>query len=391
MEKAKKNNKNKKDGKNTNLENKDDNLKLEKNQSEVLKISNKNSKIYLGYYTRYTIYLICVVICLLLFFISFTKGVKFKDNYQLDYQIKSDINYKVFLKDNEYYGEKYLDEGMQYITGLIDYIDLNFNYKIDANKKNDYDYKYDIQADVIITDRNNSEKVLYKDNYILKDEVVASSSATNNLNLLENLKIDYDKYNVLVNSFKSKYAISASSNLIITMHIEAIAKNNNVDKEITDKEDMKVIIPLSEQTINVLKEYNTAGKKGSISKYSYIKVVNKLYATCAFISLVASVISICSLFRYLKRVSRRDSLYVRRLNKIKREYDRVIVSISKMPDISKSSIVDVESFEELLDAKYNLDKPILHIEIHRNQKSFFLILADNYVYRYILKEADIDK
>lgn len=381
MEKTKRINKNKKC----------DNLELNNSQLEIMQISKKNNKIYFGYYTRYVIYLTCVVICLLLFFICFAKGFKLKDNYQLDYQISSDINYKVYLKDNEYYNEKYLDEGMQYITGLIDYIDLNFKYKIDTNKKNNYDYKYDIKADIIITDRNNSEKVLYKDNYILKDEVVASSSATINLNLLENLKIDYDKYNVLVNSFKSKYAISASSSLIITMHIEAIAKNNRVDKDIIDKEDMKIIIPLSEQTINVLKEYNTAGKKGSISKYSYFKVVNKLYATCALISLIASVISIVSLFRYLKKVSRSDSLYVRRLNKIKREYNRVIVSISKLPDISKSCIVDVESFEELLDAKNSLNKPILHIEIHKNQKSFFLILADNYVYRYILKEVDIDK
>ena len=381
MEKTKRINKNKKC----------DNLELNNSQLEIMQISKKNNKIYFGYYTRYVIYLTCVVICLLLFFICFAKGFKLKDNYQLDYQISSDINYKVYLKDNEYYNEKYLDEGMQYITGLIDYIDLNFKYKIDTNKKNNYDYKYDIKADIIITDRNNSEKVLYKDNYILKDEVVASSSATINLNLLENLKIDYDKYNVLVNSFKSKYAISASSSLIITMHIEAIAKNNRVDKDIIDKEDMKIIIPLSEQTINVLKEYNTVGKKGSISKYSYFKVVNKLYATCALISLIASVISIVSLFRYLKKVSRSDSLYVRRLNKIKREYNRVIVSISKLPDISKSCIVDVESFEELLDAKNSLNKPILHIEIHKNQKSFFLILADNYVYRYILKEVDIDK
>ena len=72
-----------------------------------------------------------------------------------------------------------------------------------------------------------------------------------------------------------------------------------------------------------------------------------------------------------------------------KEYDRIIVTLSKMPNLDEYKIIEVDSFEELLDAKQNLDKPILHIEIHKNQKSCFLILSGNEAYRYILKEVDL--
>ena len=72
-----------------------------------------------------------------------------------------------------------------------------------------------------------------------------------------------------------------------------------------------------------------------------------------------------------------------------REYDRIIVSSSSIPDLTNYQVIDVRDFMELLDAREAFDKPILHIEIQKNQKSCFLVLAGNQAYRYILKDADL--
>ena len=350
---------------------------------------SRNNKLYFGFTARLILHIFFLIISLCIFILCFVNGIKFKVNYNLDYKIKSDVNYQVYLKDNDYYKEKSLKEDMQYITDLIDYIDINFNYKIDTNKQSNYDYKYNITADIIVTDRNDNNKVLYKDSDVLKDTVNINEYKDNNIDILENLKIDYSKYNNLVNSFKSKYVLSASSNLVLTMHVDAIVRNSNVDDDIVDSEDLKVTIPLSEQTINILKDYDDTLNTGTISKYSYIKIENKYYAIISVLSLILSIISLAMLLKFVKKLSKRSNKYNKKLKRIMKEYDRIIVTLSKMPDLNNYHIIEVESFEELLDAKQNLDKPILHVEIHKNQKSWFLILTDTQAYRYILKEVDL--
>ena len=345
------------------------------------------NKIYLGYYPRYIIKILCAIIPAILFFIFLCLGVDFKSN-RFEYEIKPEISYNVYLKDNEYYKEKYLKEDMQYITGLIDYIDLNLNYKIKTNKKTDYQYKYSIKADVVITDRNNSEKVLYTNSEMLKDEVTIDKKQIDDLILSENLKIDYDQYDGLVNSFKGKYAISVSSSLKITMHIDTVLQNNLLKDKIVDSEDLIVLIPLSEQTISILKDCNINGKHGSLANKIDIKIINFYYLLGAIILLIISIKAIKSLVNFIQSTTN-NSLYIKRLKQLLKDYDKIIVSINKMPDISNSCIIEVESFEELLDAKKNLGKPILHIEIHKRQKSYFLIFSDNNIYRYTLKEVDL--
>ena len=46
-------------------------------------------------------------------------SVGVEDKGLTDYKVTGDIDYKVYLKDNNYYAEKYLDPGMQYIANLI--------------------------------------------------------------------------------------------------------------------------------------------------------------------------------------------------------------------------------------------------------------------------------
>ena len=398
MEKEKKENKTKKDVQESKIEKKKNtNIKETKKieakvENEVLNNNEtkKNGRIYLGYSTRLLLHVFVSVVLFVLCIFYFINGVKFKTNYNLDYDIKPNIKYQVNLKDNSYYKEKQLKEDMQYITDLIDYINVDFNYKMVTSKKSTYNYKYNITADIVVTDRNNTEKILYKDSEVLKEDVIVDNHEDTNVNILENLKIDYQKYNSLVNSFKSKYTVSASSNLVITMHVESDVKNSNVDNDIKDNEDLKITIPLSEQTINILKDYNAKGISGTVSKYSYIKIVNIYCALISVVLLVLDVISLLSLIKFIKKTYRKNSTYTKKINKIMKEYDRIIVKLSKMPDLTNYEIIEISSFDELLDAKQNLDKPILHIEVHKNQKSYFLIFSDAQAYRYVLKEADLE-
>ena len=60
-----------------------------------------------------------------------------------------------------------------------------------------------------------------------------------------------------------------------------------------------------------------------------------------------------------------------------------ITELNVLPEIT-SNVIDVGTFEELLDARENVEKPILHKKTDIG--SIFMIADDNIVYRYILRK-----
>jgi hypothetical protein len=86
----------------------------------------------------------------------------------------------------------------------------------------------------------------------------------------------------------------------------------------------------------------------------------------------------------------KKSNYMRIRNNLLKEYDNVIVNSKNDPNFKGYNVINCASFQELLDAQKVLNKPIIYNEYIKNQKSMFIIINDKDVYRYILKEADLD-
>ena len=70
---------------------------------------------------------ICVAsFIMMIVFIIFS--LKFNVDTNLRYYQTSNLDYRVNLKNNEFYTEQSLGQNMQYIASLIDTVDLNFLY-----------------------------------------------------------------------------------------------------------------------------------------------------------------------------------------------------------------------------------------------------------------------
>ena len=87
----------------------------------------------------------------------------------LSYDIVGNVDYKVYLKENNFYKDPYLGKNMTYITSLVDYIDMAFNYNFDITEKSDIEYTYIISANLVITPEDNS-KVLFDEKYVILSE-----------------------------------------------------------------------------------------------------------------------------------------------------------------------------------------------------------------------------
>lgn len=367
---------------------------IKEGKVENNRVRNKNLKakksIYLGVAPRIVIMLIAIFILSVLFKLCLNNAVNFKKENSITYNSNSNVNYKVFLKDNDYYDTSYLDAGRQYITNIIDYIDVNFDYKFNVSDNSNIKYKYYIVGNLLITERGSEGKILYDKEEILLAEKTVTKDDLKNINVLENFKVDYSKYNDLVTSFKSKYVLSVDSQFLLTLHVDVISESANIIEKITDTQELIVSIPLSEQTIQIKTDYNEAGVTNTVTEYTDVKIINTIYFVLSLICIILMVVVVMFLMEFLNKIMVKKSLYTKKMKKILKEYDRVIVILKKIPNINGLNVIEINSFDELLDARESLGKPILLAEINKNQKSWFMILDGKEIYRYVLKASDLD-
>ena len=92
----------------------------------------------------------------------------------------------------------------------------------------------------------------------------------------------------------------------------------------------------------------------------------------------------------LKTINRQSN-YEKRLTEILTDYDRIIVEArGGYTSNTEKKVIKVPNFEELLDARDMLNKPIIFSKVN-NIKSEFIVEDDNKLYKYVLKEVDIEK
>ena len=299
---------------------------------------------------------------------------------KINYEENGNVNYKVYLTDKQYYNKDYLDEGMQYISSIIDYIELNFKYSSVYDKKDSYDITKRISADVKIVDRDSNDKVIYSKGEVLKEETTTSD----NVDISDTLKVDYKKYNTLANEFKTSYGISANCNLIISYTIEYHDKSN----EVNQNKVMTVSIPLSQQMINISKSENIY-KKDSYVGSTTESTINKTMFIISIVFIILTLTGIVILIKEIANKKKKESKYDNFIKKTLKEYDSYITQAKEGSYDASKSVIKVETFKELLDVRNSIEKAIVYVKVSDDVSKFMII--DNEIYEYVVKREDLDK
>ena len=74
-----------------------------------------------------------------------------------------------------------------------------------------------------------------------------------------------------------------------------------------------------------------------------------------------------------------------------KEYDRLIVETDGELKTRGYNIIEVKNFTELLDARDNLNLPILYSNTIPHEEGIFYILSNSDVYMLTIKNNDLDK
>ena len=114
------------------------------------KQSSAKKRLILKTWVRVVLFITLSFLLALSIFVVYKGKNPSKDNIDsYNYRTNSNIDYKVYLFENNFYEEKYLGMNKQYTSALIDYVDIDFDYLFNGSGKANINYTYDITATIV--------------------------------------------------------------------------------------------------------------------------------------------------------------------------------------------------------------------------------------------------
>lgn len=347
----------------------------------------KRNQIYIGYYPRIIIYTVLFITLILLGIKFGHKSLNITEKKVINYSEKSNLDYRVYLKENDFYEEEYLDKNMVYVASLIDKVKIDFDYNFISDKNIDLNFNYKVIATLLITN-SNERKTYFKKDYILLEKQTIELEDQSKQVINNSIEIDYDYYNSLANKFKSSYGVDTESKLLVNLLINKENRNEKID--INKDSLMSVTIPLSESSVNIAIDYKDVNNHSKIIAESSIKVDNGLYMFMAIILVGLALIMVINSIKLLTLLKTNKSNYDKYIGKLLNEYDRLIVETTTYPIMKGNDIIKVSNFQELLDVRDNLKLPIMYYVVTKHQKCYFYIMHENKFYLNIVKAVDLE-
>lgn len=374
----------------------DDAIENDENLSDldVKPVKSKKSKkhfgIYLGWGPRLVIYSIIFVIFISLCIASFLRSFQYNEARVTAYNETSNLDYRVYLKPNEFYETDYLGKDMIYVASLIRNIDIDFAYRFQIDDIVDMDFTYDIIGKLSILDES-GKSTFFEKEYTLLSDKQGRIENSNSFDINETVSIDYDYYNRLANNFRVEYGITTTSNLTVYLRINKNLTDNNGNSKINGSNDMSIVIPLTEKSININLNYNEINDSNYVAEEANFEFDNIINIVASIISFVITFIALTNVFKLISMLGVKKTNYDKFIKKILSTYDRLIVETTTMPDFNGKDIIKVSKFEELLDVRDNLKLPVMYYIIKKHEKCYFYIRQGKIVYLYTVKDIDLEK
>ena len=335
---------------------------------------------------RYIFFIALIFIVTTMFIIKSTKESKIQKD--IVYIENSNLNYKVYLKENEFFDTRYLEEENQYIASLIDYIEANFRYELQASEKGlDYKYTYKIVAEVNVDDKTN-HKSLYKFKEELIEQKEYEYNTKSKLIINEPIKVDYNRYNDIIKRFVDLYDLdNSNASVTINMYVNLL-DDITIDNVKKNTPAISLTIPLTTETMSIDIGSNEIFEN-AVNVCKNINQGKYIYATIIFS--ILDVILIIKLIIFINDTKNEKSVYNMRLRKIMSNYGSYIQKLNNEYDFYGRQILEIKSFEDLLQIKETLNKPILMTEKTIAMETYFFIPSEDNVYIYELKAGNLRK
>ena len=317
--------------------------------------------------------------------IFFSLGFKKCETIKYAYRENNNVNYRVFLKDNNYFETPYLEKNKTYITSLIDFINVDFLYNIKFDEKVSGAVYYKLIAEIQANKASNEEGNYWTKKYELKEEQINNIENKDSHVISLTETIDYNKYNDLLNSFIKEYGLQAESTLKVALKVTGEVKGNSSNENMEIDSELSLIVPLSKLAIEGKIETESGNnEKEIIKKVAEVQPFRRLFRVLFAITVILFINNLIQYIRFL--LTQNDNLSYRdKIKKLNNDYEDIITKVKSLKT-EDFAIIDVEAFDDLINVYNSVREPINFL--YGNDESKFFIIKGNACYMYtISKEA----
>lgn len=308
-------------------------------------------------------------------------------NVIMSYTSKGNLNYRVYLKPNQFISAPYLEAGEAYILDLIDHVQITSLYNFSSTAKTNVTGTNKLVARLKVyykesTDTNNNPEVLKKERTLDQkvmsfNENAYSSVNTYNLNLGE--------YLTILKEFQEQVKIAVDGYLEVSAETDFSGTVGGASYNNSYANVLK--IPLSESVIKIEQE-SSEDETSKVFESDLVKT-NKVVMAFIIIANVVVFAIICVLLRQLFMFTNKTE-YERVLGKFLRTYDDIIVNTTSILDVSRYKLIEIEEFKEILNLSRELLLPIMNYEVEKGKETWFYVVRDDILYRYVVSSEKLE-
>ena len=262
-------------------------------------------------------------------------------------------------------------ENITYHGDDVNIIKMSFNYDANYEEKINYNKYYRVTS--VISAYSNDGNLLYEK----ENDLVDRTNITDNdskISINEIVVIDYSKYRDLVKNYEG-----GKTQAEVILYLE----EDNETRKVAS-----LVIPLTKDNFELTKYTTTKATRSAKVEVNVWDTYSLVYAIATSFLTLISLILIYRTTRLVLKVTNNKSDYELAVDDILKEYDEfIVIARDGYESNEEKEIVKVETFKELLDMKYKLNKPIIFSTVN-DVKCEFIVEDEKVLYKYIIKEAD---
>lgn len=314
---------------------------------------------------------------------SFTRPVfKEEELPWFTYRQQAEVNYRVYLRPNNFFSEKSVGSGESYLANFVDHINTYFTYTFKGNRvanlKGDYNVTGTVRAYL------NKDTIAWKKDYILLPQT-SFNKKDDILSLKREIPINFNQFVDFVNRLNEEAELMPSVVELVlnwNVNINAVTEKGHVKERLSPS----MIIPLSKKSFQIggelIKEKPgelTVKRQVEDPRVKKLKIFS-IAATVFFAVLLVLLLIMSENKTVMNPAQQKVDLILRKYG------DRVAFIDGEIQE-DEGEVISVRTMEDLIKIADEVDKPVLYRPLPNDEPGvpIFYILDEPLIFKYTLR------
>ncbi len=295
-----------------------------------------------------------------------------------DYSLDANLDYKVYLKENEIFDANYLEMGGMYLTQLTDFLEITYDFRFLSQDTANLSYSYEIYPYIeSVSGAGDNRDILWIKDY---PDIASSKKTTDETRVNQSYSyiVRLDDYLAFVKEIQDLYQVSSEDTLVLNLQgkIYITVEDNVISKNF----EQKIYIPLTQKLYKI-----TSGEDVSIE--DNLIEFDISFNRINLVAIVGLVLSFTILLLSIKFITLKEPKLEREivLDKIYKEHASRLVKLINLTNDQIQPIL-IEKFKDLLIIADEIVQPIFYYEMDTNNVKVvdFMIFDSKRCYKFTL-------